>query len=85
MVPAPWAAETEKLVKLLHEALDEVGKLQKASDPIIKECPFCGASALLVKDCDPGMHRVQCRECCSDGGHWESESQALRYWNRRAK
>lgn len=59
----------------------------------IKNCPFCGSKAELVRDNRIGLYAVQCTECkCMTTfqfdfgkGKEESKRKAIEVWNRRRR
>jgi len=49
----------------------------------LKSCPFCGADAM--KSSIPGVYFVRCGECQSGNDLSDSEEEAIKFWNTRAK
>ena len=52
----------------------------------IKNCPFCGSSAITWEDEYEGMkiYGVSCEECGITTPCCEDEQQAIGLWNKRA-
>lgn len=47
-------------------------------------CPFCGGEAELDDSLAQWDHAVQCRECHASTYLWDSDAEAIKYWNCRA-
>lgn len=51
----------------------------------LKPCPFCGGgNTELVCDIETLMWRIECVNCESSSGDYNTRIEAVRAWNRRA-
>jgi Lar family restriction alleviation protein len=53
------------------------------AEQTLKPCPFCGSSALDIKEANPNYY-VVCRNCGAEGPEAEGSELACSHWNTRA-
>lgn len=63
---------------------DAIKRWNKRKKEIIKNCPICGAKALVYRAYD-STFCVQCRKCCLTSPYKRSRKDAITAWNRRVQ